>query len=70
MCAVDIQAGAGEITSDIPTSVKIALGKLDEAGVVYGRCEVARRHSGSARSRPIGRTQLTPEEESCGVRSS
>tara|TARA_R100001224_G_scaffold27219_1_gene14647 strand:+ start:2276 stop:3769 length:1494 start_codon:yes stop_codon:yes gene_type:complete len=55
--------GAEEITSDIPNVGESALGKLDEAGVVYVGAEVNGGDILVGKVTPKGETQLTPEEK-------
>jgi DNA-directed RNA polymerase subunit beta len=61
--ARDTKLGPEEITADIPNVGEGALGKLDEAGIVYIGAEV---HPGDilvGKVTPKGETQLTPEEK-------
>ncbi|KAA0016589.1 DNA-directed RNA polymerase subunit beta [Salinicola corii] len=59
----DTKLGAEEITSDIPNVGESALGKLDEAGVVYIGAEVGAGDILVGKVTPKGETQLTPEEK-------
>ncbi|SDM50480.1 DNA-directed RNA polymerase subunit beta [Franzmannia pantelleriensis] len=59
----DTKLGAEEITSDIPNVGESALGKLDEAGVVYIGAEVGPGDILVGKVTPKGETQLTPEEK-------
>jgi DNA-directed RNA polymerase subunit beta len=59
----DTKLGAEEITSDIPNVGESALGKLDEAGVVYVGAEVGPGDILVGKVTPKGETQLTPEEK-------
>jgi DNA-directed RNA polymerase subunit beta len=61
--ARDTKLGAEEITSDIPNVGESALGKLDEAGVVYVGAEVNGGDILVGKVTPKGETQLTPEEK-------
>jgi len=61
--ARDTKLGAEEITSDIPNVGESALGKLDEAGVVYVGAEVKGGDILVGKVTPKGETQLTPEEK-------
>ena len=59
----DTKLGPEEITSDIPNVGESALGKLDEAGVVYIGAEVGPGDILVGKGTPKGETQLTPEEK-------
>jgi len=59
----DTKLGPEEITSDIPNVGESALGKLDEAGVVYVGAEVGPGDILVGKVTPKGETQLTPEEK-------
>ncbi|WP_447894869.1 DNA-directed RNA polymerase subunit beta [Vreelandella sp. GE22] len=59
----DTKLGPEEITSDIPNVGESALGKLDEAGVVYIGAEVGPGDILCGKVTPKGETQLTPEEK-------
>ena len=59
----DTKLGPEEITSDIPNVGEAALGKLDEAGIVYGGAEVGPGDILVGKVTPKGETQLTPEEK-------
>ncbi|WP_110654055.1 DNA-directed RNA polymerase subunit beta [Salinicola halimionae] len=59
----DTKLGAEEISSDIPNVGESALGKLDEAGVVYIGAEVGAGDILVGKVTPKGETQLTPEEK-------
>ncbi|MFG6160536.1 DNA-directed RNA polymerase subunit beta [Halomonas sp. 1390] len=59
----DTKLGPEEITSDIPNVGESALGKLDEAGVVYIGAEVGAGDILVGKVTPKGETQLTPEEK-------
>ncbi|TLF45133.1 DNA-directed RNA polymerase subunit beta [Halomonas urmiana] len=59
----DTKLGPEEITSDIPNVGESALGKLDEAGVVYIGAEVEAGDILAGKVTPKGETQLTPEEK-------
>jgi len=61
--ARDTKLGAEEITSDIPNVGEGALGKLDEAGIVYIGAEVGAGDILVGKVTPKGETQLTPEEK-------
>ncbi|MDG4870032.1 hypothetical protein P8631_18750, partial [Guyparkeria sp. 1SP6A2] len=56
----DTKLGPEEITSDIPNVGESALGKLDEAGVVYIGAEVGPGDILVGKVTPKGETQLTP----------
>eukprot|EP00487_Bulimina_marginata_P012540 TRINITY_DN8889_c0_g1_i1.p1 TRINITY_DN8889_c0_g1~~TRINITY_DN8889_c0_g1_i1.p1 ORF type:complete len:141 (+),score=51.55 TRINITY_DN8889_c0_g1_i1:35-424(+) len=60
--ARDTKLGSEEITADIPNVGESALGKLDEAGVVYIGAEVNGGDILVGKVTPKGETQLTPEE--------
>jgi DNA-directed RNA polymerase subunit beta len=59
----DTKLGPEEITSDIPNVGETALGKLDDAGVVYIGAEVKAGDILVGKVTPKGETQLTPEEK-------
>jgi DNA-directed RNA polymerase subunit beta len=59
----DTKLGSEEITSDIPNVGEAALGKLDEAGIVYVGAEVGPGDILVGKVTPKGETQLTPEEK-------
>ena len=59
----DTKLGPEEITSDIPNVGEAALGKLDEAGIVYVGAEVGPGDILVGKVTPKGETQLTPEEK-------
>ena len=59
----DTKLGPEEITSDIPNVGEAALGKLDEAGIVYVGAEVGTGDILVGKVTPKGETQLTPEEK-------
>ncbi|WP_040239435.1 DNA-directed RNA polymerase subunit beta [Chromohalobacter japonicus] len=59
----DTKLGAEEISSDIPNVGEAALGKLDEAGIVYIGAEVGPGDILVGKVTPKGETQLTPEEK-------
>ena len=61
--ARDTKLGSEEITADIPNVGESALGKLDEAGVVYIGAEVNGGDILVGKVTPKGETQLTPEEK-------
>lgn len=61
--ARDTKLGAEEITADIPNVGESALGKLDDAGVVYIGAEVQPGDILVGKVTPKGETQLTPEEK-------
>jgi DNA-directed RNA polymerase subunit beta len=61
--ARDTKLGSEEITSDIPNVGEGALGKLDEAGIVYIGAEVGAGDILVGKVTPKGETQLTPEEK-------
>jgi len=61
--ARDTKLGSEEITSDIPNVGEGALGKLDEAGIVYIGAEVNPGDILVGKVTPKGETQLTPEEK-------
>ncbi len=61
--ARDTKLGSEEITSDIPNVGEGALGKLDEAGIVYIGAEVGPGDILVGKVTPKGETQLTPEEK-------
>ena len=59
----DTKLGPEEITSDIPNVGEAALGKLDEAGIVYVGAEVGPGDILVGKVTPTGEPQLTPEEK-------
>ncbi|MCI0511037.1 DNA-directed RNA polymerase subunit beta [Chromohalobacter sp.] len=59
----DTKLGAEEISSDIPNVGEAALGKLDDAGIVYIGAEVGPGDILVGKVTPKGETQLTPEEK-------
>ncbi len=61
--ARDTKLGPEEITADIPNVGETALGKLDDAGVVYIGAEVKAGDILVGKVTPKGETQLTPEEK-------
>jgi DNA-directed RNA polymerase subunit beta len=61
--ARDTKLGSEEITADIPNVGESALGKLDEAGIVYIGAEVGPGDILVGKVTPKGETQLTPEEK-------
>jgi len=61
--ARDTKLGPEEITADIPNVGESALGKLDEAGIVYIGAEVQSGDILVGKVTPKGETQLTPEEK-------
>jgi DNA-directed RNA polymerase subunit beta len=61
--ARDTKLGPEEITADIPNVGEGALGKLDEAGVVYVGAEVKPGDILVGKVTPKGEMQLTPEEK-------
>ena len=61
--ARDIKLGPEEISADIPNVSESALGKLDEAGIVYIGAEVSPGDILVGKVTPKGETQLTPEEK-------
>ncbi len=61
--ARDTKLGSEEITRDIPNVGEAALGKLDEAGIVYIGAEVQPGDILVGKVTPKGETQLTPEEK-------
>jgi DNA-directed RNA polymerase subunit beta len=61
--ARDTKLGAEEITADIPNVSEGALGKLDEAGIVFIGAEVQPGDILVGKVTPKGETQLTPEEK-------
>ncbi len=61
--ARDTKLGPEEITADIPNVGEAALGKLDEAGIVYIGAEVKAGDILVGKVTPKGETQLTPEEK-------
>lgn len=61
--ARDTKLGSEEVTSDIPNVSEGALGKLDEAGVVYIGAEVSSGDILVGKVTPKGESQLSPEEK-------
>jgi DNA-directed RNA polymerase subunit beta len=61
--ARDTKLGSEEITSDIPNVGEMALGRLDESGIVHIGAEVAAGDILVGKVTPKGETQLTPEEK-------
>ncbi len=61
--ARDTKLGPEEISADIPNIGESALGKLDEAGIVYLGAEVQAGDILVGKVTPKGETQLTPEEK-------
>jgi DNA-directed RNA polymerase subunit beta len=61
--ARDTKLGPEEISADIPNVGESALGKLDEAGIVYLGAEVSAGDILVGKVTPKGETQLTPEEK-------
>lgn len=61
--ARDTKLGPEEVTADIPNVGESALGKLDEAGVVYIGAEVQPGDILVGKVTPKGETQLSPEEK-------
>ena len=61
--ARDTKLGSEEITSDIPNVGEVALGRLDESGIVHIGAEVAAGDILVGKVTPKGETQLTPEEK-------
>ncbi len=61
--ARDTKLGPEELTADIPNVGDAALGKLDEAGIVYIGAEVKAGDILVGKVTPKGETQLTPEEK-------
>ncbi len=61
--ARDTKLGAEEVTADIPNVSESALGKLDEAGIVFVGAEVEAGDILVGKVTPKGETQLTPEEK-------
>ena len=61
--ARDTKLGQEEISADIPNVGESALGKLDEAGIVYIGAEVKTGDILVGKVTPKGETQLTPEEK-------
>jgi DNA-directed RNA polymerase subunit beta len=59
----DTKLGPEEVTGDIPNVGETALGKLDDAGVVYIGAEVKAGDILVGKVTPKGETQLTPEEK-------
>lgn len=61
--ARDTKLGPEEVSADIPNVGESALGKLDEAGIVYLGAEVKAGDILVGKVTPKGETQLTPEEK-------
>ena len=61
--ARDTKLGSEDITGDIPNVGDYALGKLDEAGIIYIGAEVEPNDILVGKVTPKGETQLTPEEK-------
>ncbi len=61
--ARDTKLGAEEISADIPNIGEGALGKLDDAGIVYIGAEVETGDILVGKVTPKGESQLTPEEK-------
>lgn len=61
--ARDTKLGPEDVSSDIPNVGESALGKLDEAGIVYLGAEVKAGDILVGKVTPKGETQLTPEEK-------
>jgi len=61
--ARDTKLGSEEISRDIPNVGEGALGKLDEAGIVYVGAKVEPGDVLVGKITPKGETQLTPEEK-------
>jgi DNA-directed RNA polymerase subunit beta len=61
--ARDTKLGSEDISGDIPNVSEGALGKLDEAGIVYIGAEVSPGDILVGKVTPKGETQLTPEEK-------
>ena len=61
--ARDTKLGSEEITADIPNVGEVALGRLDESGIVHIGAEVAAGDILVGKVTPKGETQLTPEEK-------
>ena len=61
--ARDTKLGSEEVTRDIPNVGEHALGRLDEAGIVYVGAEVKGGDILVGKVTPKGETQLTPEEK-------
>jgi DNA-directed RNA polymerase subunit beta len=61
--ARDTKLGSEEITADIPNVGEVALGKLDESGIVFIGAEVCSGDILVGKVTPKGETQLTPEEK-------
>jgi len=61
--ARDTKLGSEEITADIPNVGESALGKLDDAGIVYMGAEVSSGDILVGKVTPKGETQLSPEEK-------
>ena len=61
--ARDTKLGSEEITADIPNVGEGALGKLDEAGIVYVGAEVGPGDILVGKVTPKGESPMTPEEK-------
>jgi len=61
--ARDTKLGSEEVTADIPNVGETALGRLDEAGIVFVGAEVKGGDILVGKVTPKGETQLTPEEK-------
>ena len=61
--ARDTKLGSEEITADIPNVGEVALGRLDESGIVHVGAEVSAGDILVGKVTPKGETQLTPEEK-------
>ena len=61
--ARETKLGSEEITADIPNVNESALGKLDEAGIVFIGAEVKAGDILVGKVTPKGESQLTPEEK-------
>ena len=61
--ARDAKLGSEDVTRDIPNVSEQALGRLDEAGIVYVGAEVKGGDILVGKVTPKGETQLTPEEK-------
>jgi len=61
--ARDTKLGSEEVTRDIPNVGEHALGRLDDAGIVYVGAEVKGGDILVGKVTPKGETQLTPEEK-------
>ena len=61
--ARDTKLGSEEVTRDIPNVGEHALGRLDEAGIIYVGAEIKGGDILVGKVTPKGETQLTPEEK-------